>query len=59
MSGPYCKTCEHFKEWPLSGGTGECTDPCKIIYDRSGNNINCFPDVQEKYSCCNHTTMEG
>lgn len=56
MSGPYCETCKHYFQPPLSHpDRGECDDRAKVIYDRNGNRVNGAPEVHGKYTCCNHT----
>lgn len=57
MGGPYCETCNHFYQPPLSGDEGECQDPCKIIYAKYGDRINSTPSVHKTNDCCNHSGL--
>ena len=55
MSGPYCESCKYFYSSPFSGSKGECTDPSKLIYVKSGDRINEPPEVNIKNECSNWT----
>ena len=57
MGGPYCETCNHFYQPPLSGDEAECQDPCKIIYAKNGDRINSTPSVHKTNECCNHSGL--
>lgn len=58
MSGPFCKTCGHYRPMPLGDEPrGECMDPTKIIYSRAGNRINSEPEVWPEFECSNHTSV--
>lgn len=55
MSGPYCKTCEYFHAAPsMFGPIGECSDPSKIMYVKSGAPVNVEPEVRDSWTCRNH-----
>jgi hypothetical protein len=57
MSGPYCESCVHFHQPPLSNpDEGECTDPLKIIEGPTGDDWNSSPFVHKRCSCRNHET---
>ena len=58
MSGPYCKSCVYYNELPLYDGLGECSDPTKIIQDKAGNRASESPEVNELYSCPNHSSVD-
>lgn len=57
MSGPFCKTCEHFLKSPLGGGGGECTDVAKRISVRCGDFVNSAPFVLPDYECSQHSGL--
>jgi len=58
MSGPYCETCAHYRQMPLTDANfGECTDRAKVIYDRNGNRVNEPPEVHKKYTCSEHKAL--
>lgn len=57
MSGPYCKTCGHYRPMPLGDAHGECGDPTKIIYVGKGDRVNSEPEVRPEWECSNHTGL--
>lgn len=55
MSGPYCKTCEHYSAYALTDEeSGECLDPSKIIYAKCGDAIVEHIEVYATNECSNH-----
>ena len=56
MSGPSCKTCDHYFPYPLGDGLGECTDPTKAIFYKYGDRQNGETIVSENLECRNHKT---
>ncbi len=57
MGGPYCKTCKHFHKVPIYHEAGECTDPTKVIYRRSGDPMELAREVGEYFTCMNHESI--
>ena len=53
MSENYCKDCTFYYQTPILEGRGTCTDPTKVIYDRSANIAIDSPEVSEYYNCYN------
>jgi hypothetical protein len=60
MSGPYCETCKWFYRAMLGGGhEGECMDPAKRIYRRTGDVASSPPLVHQSDTCRNWASEEA
>lgn len=57
MAGPFCETCDYYRPMPFgSCQHGECNDPDKIIYTRTGRRVNTAPEVRPDWECSNHSS---
>ena len=53
MSENYCKDCKFYYQTPIVEERGRCTDPTKVIYDRSANIAIDTQEVSSYYNCSN------